>query len=216
MYLSVIDQALLNFVGCMPATCILVDESGQIVASNAAANKLLAKQDGLHAERGTLEANGSTADLRKLIVEASRGGTGPCATAIHRNSGRPLLLRACRLQNELGMRPATVLLLVTDLDERPRPDIQVLKRLFGFTRMEACLAVCLMSGDTLEESSAKLKISIYTARTHLKRIFAKTNVTRQAELIDTLLRAPTYSDPQPVFRGVTLEITPKVSAAANG
>lgn len=57
----------------------------------------------------------------------------------------------------------------------------------GFTRAEARLASMLAEGITLEGAAEALSISIHTVRCQLKSVFAKTGVTRQAELVALLL-----------------------------
>jgi DNA-binding CsgD family transcriptional regulator len=44
----------------------------------------------------------------------------------------------------------------------------------------------LLHGERLEDYAARAGISMNTARTHLKSIFAKTETTRQAELVRLL------------------------------
>jgi DNA-binding CsgD family transcriptional regulator len=45
----------------------------------------------------------------------------------------------------------------------------------------------LVAGRTLAQTSRRLGIRPETARTHLKRVFSKTGVSRQAELVRLLL-----------------------------
>lgn len=59
---------------------------------------------------------------------------------------------------------------------------------YGLTQMEAKLAVQLAGGVSLEEVAKHLGISIHTARTHLKAVFAKTGTRRQPELVAMLLQ----------------------------
>lgn len=59
---------------------------------------------------------------------------------------------------------------------------------YGLTQMEAKLAVQLANGVSLEEAAEYLCISIHTARTHLKAVFAKTGARRQPELVAMLLQ----------------------------
>jgi DNA-binding CsgD family transcriptional regulator len=63
----------------------------------------------------------------------------------------------------------------------------------GLTPAETRVMTSLLSGRTLAETAATPSIAITTARTHLDSIFAKTGVTRQADLqrLDTWLNAPT-------------------------
>jgi len=59
---------------------------------------------------------------------------------------------------------------------------------YGLTQAEAKLAVQLANGGSPEEAAAHLGISIHTARTHLKAVFAKTGARRQPELVAMLLQ----------------------------
>ena len=58
-----------------------------------------------------------------------------------------------------------------------------LEGFYGLTPAEARITALLAEGSHLEEVSASLGISLYTARTHLKRIFSKTGTQTQADLI---------------------------------
>jgi DNA-binding CsgD family transcriptional regulator len=62
-------------------------------------------------------------------------------------------------------------------------DESALSRIYGLTRGEAALARHLIQGTSLEEAAEKLFISLHTARTHLKRIFMKTDTHRQPEFL---------------------------------
>jgi DNA-binding CsgD family transcriptional regulator len=62
-------------------------------------------------------------------------------------------------------------------------------KLHQLTRAEAALAIEILKGRTIENSAAELGITVLTARTHLKRIFAKTKTKRQSELVLLLLNA---------------------------
>ena len=65
----------------------------------------------------------------------------------------------------------------------------MIQKLFGLTPKEATLALRLAGGDSLQEASATLGISTNTSRAHLRSIFAKTGVDRQAKLVRVLLKS---------------------------
>ncbi|MBV9078260.1 MAG: helix-turn-helix transcriptional regulator, partial [Methylobacteriaceae bacterium] len=60
---------------------------------------------------------------------------------------------------------------------------------FSLTGAEAAVALDLLSGEGLKASARRLGISLETARTHLRHIFAKTGARRQAELVRLILSA---------------------------
>ncbi|WP_375402289.1 helix-turn-helix transcriptional regulator [uncultured Sphingomonas sp.] len=66
---------------------------------------------------------------------------------------------------------------------------------FGLTPREAELAGALMAGHSVESAAAALAMSVATARIHLRRLFSKTDTTRQAELMRLLARMPVVNTP---------------------
>ncbi len=83
---------------------------------------------------------------------------------------------------DAGMRQASVLLFLID----PADDAQIpaasLVEAFGLTVGEARVAALLASGRTIQEGSMRLGLSQNTIKTHLRSVYAKLGVTRQAEL----------------------------------
>ena len=61
--------------------------------------------------------------------------------------------------------------------------------LFGLTPSEAKLALLLAEGVTIPDAAQQLGITEISARTNLKRIFAKTGITRQVDLVRLILRS---------------------------
>src|SRR5690606_15731499 len=66
---------------------------------------------------------------------------------------------------------------------------KVAQDLFTFTPAETALALELANGLSLEEAALKLGITRNTGRAHLRSIFAKTGIKRQAELVKVLLNS---------------------------
>jgi DNA-binding CsgD family transcriptional regulator len=64
--------------------------------------------------------------------------------------------------------------------ERNRP---IVAAAYCLTRAETRVLASLLAGRTLAETADALGIAPTTAKTHLDNIFAKTGVTRQAELM---------------------------------
>ncbi len=65
----------------------------------------------------------------------------------------------------------------------------MLEELFKLTPAEANLAIKLARGLSIAGVSAEQNISRHTSRAQLKSIFAKTGVTRQAELVRMVLKS---------------------------
>jgi DNA-binding CsgD family transcriptional regulator len=82
-----------------------------------------------------------------------------------------------------------VAIFVSDPDLRESASQQILGELFGLTPAEANLAILLARGLSLREASATQHISLHTSRAQLKSVFAKTGVSRQAELVRLVLKS---------------------------
>ena len=66
----------------------------------------------------------------------------------------------------------------------------MLIELYGLTPAQADVARTLYAGFSVEETAARLQLSLNTVRTHLKHIFSKCDVQSQAELLHTLATGP--------------------------
>jgi DNA-binding CsgD family transcriptional regulator len=69
------------------------------------------------------------------------------------------------------------------------PTPSAVGQLFGLTRVETRLALEMTNGATLDEAAAMLDIRRNTARTHLRSIFAKIGIQRQAGLVRVILNS---------------------------
>jgi DNA-binding CsgD family transcriptional regulator len=63
-----------------------------------------------------------------------------------------------------------------------------LRARYGLTHAEAALAVEICAGDGLQAAANRRGVSLATARTHLARVFQKTGVGRQAELVRLIMQ----------------------------
>ena len=81
---------------------------------------------------------------------------------------------------------ATSIVVLTPVVPGDVPSADVLRGLFDLTPAEARLAGIIASGSQPREAARSLGVAEETARTTLKRVFAKTGVGRQAELVALL------------------------------
>ncbi|HHT8991039.1 TPA: helix-turn-helix transcriptional regulator [Burkholderia cenocepacia] len=193
LYASTIDRMLVG-------TAIL-DERGAIMKTNSVADEIFAECDGLRVRGGALEASYPLEDrkLQKLIrqVLAERTGSTPSvahAIAVPRPSGKPrlgVLIRAVPLSewSEDNPRRPACAVFIRDAERKSQASHEIVRKLFDLTPAETALALALVNGQTLEEAADELAISKNTARSHLRAIFSKTGVTRQATLVRLLLNS---------------------------
>jgi DNA-binding CsgD family transcriptional regulator len=102
-----------------------------------------------------------------------------------REDRKPLLVYPMKLSSVTAnvFAECQALLVIVDLEKRNGPPETTLQTVFHLSTAEARLACRLASGEPIDTIADELRISKATARNHLKNIFAKTGVHRQAEFV---------------------------------
>ncbi len=115
---------------------------------------------------------------------------GPCTEAelAKLETLLPHLERALELHVRLTEMESRWNALVKKTEEAIDPPEALLRERYGLTPSEARLSSLLVQGKNLKEAAYELKITMNTVRTHLKRVFSKTDTSRQGELVALLLR----------------------------
>jgi DNA-binding CsgD family transcriptional regulator len=177
---------------------LLLGSKAQVVFANAAAETILRRNDGLAFTHGVLTADDTTAngELLRLIEHAASPGESldcpHCVVVPRRSMLRPYQVTAapCRgTIKSLSVAPQTIaIVFLVDPEQVPTLPVEALRRLYGLTASEAKLAIELGAGRTVAAAADHLVITYETARTHLRRIFSKTQTSRQSELVSLLLR----------------------------
>jgi DNA-binding CsgD family transcriptional regulator len=190
-----------DVVDRLPLGVAMISVTGRVIELNRRARELLAQADGLMWERGYLAAQlpGESRTLHALIRSAAQTGEGKGThpggpISISRPSGRRAFkLLVCPYRPSptwRGIEPPSATVFMTDPEQRIAQSSERLVARYGLTFAEAGLAMRLAQGESIAEAGAALNITEHTARTHLKRVFAKTGTTRQPELVRQLLLDP--------------------------
>jgi DNA-binding CsgD family transcriptional regulator len=96
----------------------------------------------------------------------------------------PHLARAFQVRHALGLKQTVPALPAPEsLEAQQQAREQLLKQRFGLSTAETRLTLLLMTGRTVRESAEVLGITEGSARQYLGRIFNKTDVHRQVDLI---------------------------------
>ena len=82
-----------------------------------------------------------------------------------------------------SVRDAVVAIFVADPTGQMIGGPEVLEDLYQLTHSEAELVRLLAAGLSLDEAAEGRGVSLNTARSHLKHVFAKTGTSRQGELV---------------------------------
>jgi DNA-binding CsgD family transcriptional regulator len=175
----------------------LLSARGKVLWANTAAETLLRARAGLISSRDGVLTGALAADTKRLsaLVAAVSSGTGSTAT-LRRASDMPPLLALgvpCALQPDpwrdviVADTAPRVALFVLDPSASlaghgsTAPAIR-LRALFGLTAAEAAAALAVASGDGLPGVAHMFGVAPGTVRTHVKSVFAKTQVHSQVEL----------------------------------
>jgi DNA-binding CsgD family transcriptional regulator/PAS domain-containing protein len=177
-------------------------QNGDIIEINQEARRILSQKDGLGLVGNHLliESRQERRDFQSMLQLAlatpeQKGSSMVQAMPITCPSGRGqlgILIRpfprgGAWLENR--MRAAAIVYIRDPETGTPQPSYELVRRLFGLTRVEAQLALLLAEGLTLDEACERMNVRRNTARTHLREIFIKTGVRRQTLLVKLLLNS---------------------------
>ena len=196
--LEIERDAALRALDQLPWGVVFVDEHRNRLAANRHAEEILIAGDGLTARGNVLRADlaDETARLERLLNSAldrtgkQRSGAGGTLSITRPSGAHPLSVAVVPLHIDmetLGERGRIAAIFFTDPDFPFDSHEQHLRELYALTAGEARLTSWLLQGKSVEESAAAMGITINTARTRLKRIYNKTGVRRQPELVRRLL-----------------------------
>jgi DNA-binding CsgD family transcriptional regulator len=172
---------------------VVMGPRGHVLFANQTACSLEAE--------GTLKLNPSIGTwspthsrrLTSLVRSALTGGAGGTASTPSFDSSRLLTvvvvgLRSGELSNlyEARISDAACAAFVIDPLRRETVGAQQLMDAYGLTKAEARVALTASSGRTMAEAGLSLGLSPNTVKTHLSRVFAKTNTGGHAGLVALL------------------------------
>ncbi|HXR87602.1 MAG TPA: LuxR C-terminal-related transcriptional regulator [Stellaceae bacterium] len=188
----------------MSVGALVADQSGQVRFANAAAEEILAENDGLGRRDNRIQAarsfetNSLLAALRDAAVtgraEKREGG----ALLIARPSGKlPYAVVVMPLTATGGAegKGARALVFVSDLAHRNNELAPRLSQLFGLSKAEARVAAGIAEGRRLTEIAQEFDVRMPTVRTQLRAVLKKVGASRQADLVRIVLALPPMLTP---------------------
>jgi DNA-binding CsgD family transcriptional regulator len=174
------------------AAVILVDAGGRIVHANAAGHALLRDGRVVKAVNGRFTAGALAADarLRRIFRAAGDEAIGAQGVALpltgeagerHVAHILPLTSRA-RRQTGRTLAAVAAIFIQKPAFEAPSAPVAIAEA-YGLTMTELRVLLAIVEVGGAPEVAATLGIAPSTVRTHLGRVYAKTGVARQADLV---------------------------------
>ena len=182
---------------CINIGVVILSRNLDVVGTNRYMDDILDDDDGLVIRSGRLQAlHPSKSKQLQEMIQAQIEPANPVrlngtdVLAVTRPSGRrsyllqsvPLDVAVSDEQDAPG-----VIVFVADPEQHHELNVSGLVSLFGLTMAEARLGALMATGMRIDDASANVGIAPSTGRTHLKRIFSKTNTQRQAEVTHLFL-----------------------------
>ena len=171
---------------------IQLDLRGRIVAANDRARDVLRSGDGLFDEGGSPFARRpeEQARLQALLARAlppsGAKGAGGSASVSRSDGLPPLVLHVHPVgpqETDFQVWPVAALVLVVDPANGTAVDPAAAADALGLTGMEGRVAVLLAQGMSVHQIAAATGRKESTIRSHVKHMFAKHGLSRQAELV---------------------------------
>ena len=191
------SEMLAAALDALAAGVVLTASDGQVVYMNAAAAQQIETGGVIRVFNNRLSPVDPAAAhaLRAALVESSddrrKSAEGGNTLALPNRDGSGILVTILPLarDDKQGVSEQITAIFIQDPNVRPQCPGEAFAKLYGLTGGELRVALALMRGLTPQQVASVLLISLETVKTHLKRIFQKTDTCRQAELLTLMSRA---------------------------
>lgn len=179
---------------------ILTDSGGHPVLMNPSAQKMIETGSNIRVERGRIRASVKSDDelLQSALEEAITckswravriGEDSPSKHGLH-VLVNPLTAAAPGSR----VREAVAALFISEPEKFSGPSLRNLRKLYELTAAEAELVMRLAAGESLKRAAKGRGIALNTARSQLKRAFAKTDTHSQSDLVQLVLNSVSSVD----------------------
>jgi DNA-binding CsgD family transcriptional regulator len=190
---------------------LILDSDGQVMATCAGADRLLASGQPLRLKGKRLCAEQQDEDARlQTAIARALSADEPIARIVLTTSP------ACSFQVTVSpLRSRTraadgysCLVSIEPVAPLQTPQANLLESVFGLSPAQARVAGGLLRGTTIREVALQLHVSVNTCKTHVKAIYAKTGCRSHADLVRRMMQLgaiggspnaePTPEEPAPV------------------
>lgn len=185
-----------DLLDVLSSALFVCDPQGRVLSLSPAAETIVLAGGPLRMARGVLAAprEAETSLLHAAIAQAAAScGSirSPSRPVVVRDGDgqRPVLIEVCAAPGHYALRFGAAALVIV---RNPGPDearlAEAARALFGLTPAEANVAAKLAAGLGPQAVAEATGVAVGTVRTHVRRIFEKSGVRTQVELVALLAR----------------------------
>jgi DNA-binding CsgD family transcriptional regulator len=187
-YLAV-QRAAFDVLERLADGVILLDRKARVLFANAIAREII--DSGALGFSPSIETHSPAHSHRftALVRAALLGGAGGSMSLPNLAGDELLTVMVAAIRGkdigrlfEAGIDDAAVMVFVINPGKRQSIPIEQLMQAYGLTRAEARIALVAASGSTVPATATAFGLSSNTVKTHMRRVFAKTETGGQAEL----------------------------------
>jgi DNA-binding CsgD family transcriptional regulator len=185
-------------LNALPFGVIFLDHTGKITEVTVAAERLLARADGITQIHNRVHATEAHSNRQlqhaiKRVIKTNREEPNSADTLLLRRLFKASLsvsIVPIRSGERVLISPLPrAMVLLVDPTESPRPKLRTLQDTLGLTEAEAALAHTLYAGISLREAADTLGVSVNTCKTQLKSVYAKTACKSHVQLVKKMMTA---------------------------
>jgi len=175
---------------------VVLDRTRSVVFASDKASQFFRENDGLSLRQGRLKlVNGSEQAKLDHILDtflaretASEGAMVLAVTRPSRRLAYQIVIHRLTPESRVPgwIEKAAFLLRIHDPTSLVNISPECIRATYGTTPAETQICMMLFEGHSLQEVAERLKISRNTAKTHLKKIFEKCQVSSQSQLVRLL------------------------------
>jgi DNA-binding CsgD family transcriptional regulator len=186
---------------------VLLDHNMHVLHSNMAAQRVFQRNDGLLLEQGMIRVRQLEKGASSKRLGSDTSFSNWLATIkdaadtrqVHfqegcrviRGSPRYYMVQCSAIAEgtEWAVQGARVsyAAFIHDPAAMQLPDVQSLRDIFGLTTVQAKVALAFADGCSYKEVARRLRMSEETVRSHVKELYPKTRVNKQADLVRLIL-----------------------------
>ncbi len=184
----------------LSAAAFMLDRRGLVISMNPAGEQMVRSGDCMAVIQRRLRMLDPARSVQweGILMQALGAGGYECApggmTVLRGSARGTLQLLALPFLPEGSAKgsAARVLVFVHDPAALPRPRAELMRAIYGLTPTEGKLADLMLEGHEIGQIADRMRVTLGTARFHLKRVMAKTGARRQVELMRLMLLLPGY------------------------